>query len=159
MDIFDKVKDKITETSQTVVQKTRETTETMRLNNAVKAYEKELESQLLRIGTKFYAEQKDNCPSQYSELFEKATKIQNLIDENRAQIELLSNTAICNNCGKKVDGESKFCIYCGSKLDRKEEAEEAVSDAVNDEIQKCGNCGAPLEKDAVFCTECGTKCQ
>ena len=60
MEIFNKVKGKITETSQSVVQKTKDTTEIMRLNNLIKGNETELEGQFFKIGIKYYNEHKDD---------------------------------------------------------------------------------------------------
>lgn len=49
---------------------------------------------------------------------------------------------ICQNCKKRIDDDSNFCKYCGSKV--------IVAN-------KCPHCGAtPLPKDAKFCPDCGS---
>ena len=47
---------------------------------------------------------------------------------------------VCPNCKAQVVDGSKFCNYCGAKLEN-----------------KCPNCGATVTPDSVFCAECGHK--
>ena len=47
---------------------------------------------------------------------------------------------VCPKCKSQVVSGSKFCNYCGTKLEN-----------------KCPNCGAPVTPDSVFCAECGHK--
>lgn len=47
---------------------------------------------------------------------------------------------VCPNCKAQVVGGSKFCNYCGAKLEN-----------------KCPNCGAAVTPDSIFCAECGHK--
>lgn len=47
---------------------------------------------------------------------------------------------VCPNCKAQVVGDSKFCNYCGAKLEN-----------------KCPNCGAAVTPDSIFCAECGHK--
>lgn len=47
---------------------------------------------------------------------------------------------VCPKCKSQVVSGSKFCNYCGTKLEN-----------------ECPNCGAPVTPDSVFCAECGHK--
>ncbi len=47
---------------------------------------------------------------------------------------------VCPNCKVQVVGGSKFCNYCGAKLEN-----------------KCPNCGAAVTSDSIFCAKCGHK--
>ncbi|HEY78676.1 MAG TPA: PrsW family intramembrane metalloprotease [Dehalococcoidia bacterium] len=51
----------------------------------------------------------------------------------------------CPNCNLRVPLYSRFCIYCGVKIDR----------AVRKGTVACGNCGAMVEYAANFCPACG----
>lgn len=53
----------------------------------------------------------------------------------------------CNNCGKEIPQNSKFCLECGAKV-------EAIAE--NEII--CPECGKKTTKGK-FCMECGTKLQ
>ncbi|MDE7287236.1 MAG: zinc-ribbon domain-containing protein, partial [Lachnospiraceae bacterium] len=55
--------------------------------------------------------------------------------------------AACPSCGKKINENAKFCIYCGKEIDGKTQTE----------MITCGNCGKSIAKDANFCVFCGEK--
>lgn len=46
----------------------------------------------------------------------------------------------CPNCAKELPADSKFCVYCRTKISR---------------APACKQCGALLAEDARFCTSCG----
>jgi predicted amidophosphoribosyltransferase len=48
------------------------------------------------------------------------------------------NLKICPKCGKRLEGTSKFCNYCGMEI-----------------ISKCPSCGAKVSGEAKFCENCG----
>ena len=52
------------------------------------------------------------------------------------------NQICCPSCGKFITSNSKFCCYCGSKVE---------------EFVFCGKCGSKNYHDSLFCTKCGTK--
>lgn len=56
----------------------------------------------------------------------------------------------CNNCGKEVADNMKFCTYCGEKI------EWAEQPTVQKEVGvKCSKCGNSVESGVRFCTYCG----
>lgn len=48
----------------------------------------------------------------------------------------------CNNCGKDIPNESKFCMFCGTIIETPKDIE-------------CPKCKNKNPLDAAFCTECG----
>ena len=56
---------------------------------------------------------------------------------------------ICNKCGAKIEGISKFCKECGANL-REFEGQKTKSFS-------CSNCGAESKKGDKFCEKCGSK--
>lgn len=48
---------------------------------------------------------------------------------------------VCPECGKELNGNEKFCNYCGKNLDKK--------------INFCNNCGKKLIGNEKFCDSCG----
>ncbi len=48
---------------------------------------------------------------------------------------------ICPNCSKEISDTSKFCRFCGKRV------ENGIY---------CEKCGASLETDSLFCSKCGT---
>ena len=55
----------------------------------------------------------------------------------------------CNNCGKEVADNMKFCIHCGAKIEAADKPAPKGADA------KCSRCGKPVENALKFCTYCG----
>lgn len=49
----------------------------------------------------------------------------------------------CGNCGTENSDSSRFCLECGSPLERKEKA------------KACARCGAELAPNLRFCIQCG----
>ena len=55
-----------------------------------------------------------------------------------------NNTQICPKCGREVEGEARFCRFCGQDL----QAEVKLT---------CPNCGHEYEKGMKFCGRCGQR--
>lgn len=52
---------------------------------------------------------------------------------------------ICSKCGRQIADNSKFCVYCGTKIEK------------TGQPLVCAGCGTPLKPGAKFCTKCGRK--
>lgn len=150
MDIFDKVKDTITETSQDVVQKARDTSESMKLNTLNKTKEKEIEKVIYQVGIKYYMDYRNKHDLEFEELFQQIEKLQMEIEENKQTIERLKNVACCAKCGKRLEECATFCIYCGTRV------VETVIERKENSEKKCVSCGKEMRNDAKFCIHCGT---
>ena len=59
----------------------------------------------------------------------------------------------CTNCGQELDDEAKFCVKCGTTINKNKNAQrETVYDG---KIHKCPNCGERLDSFVVVCPACG----
>ena len=56
----------------------------------------------------------------------------------------------CSNCGKEIDNNSKFCQYCGAKL-QEENVIIANKESTNN---VCSICGYVYDKDKKYCPNC-----
>ena len=54
----------------------------------------------------------------------------------------------CNNCGHKNDDTTKFCVECGSKLEKITE--------IIPQKKICNTCGNEIVGDSKFCEKCGS---
>lgn len=152
MGFFDNVRSSLTETSQDLTKKAKDTTEIFRLTNLNKTKEKEIEKVIYQVGTAYYSNCKDECEMKFPELVSQIQKLQEEIAANKEMIEKLSIEEVCPKCGKKLSPGAKFCIYCGSSMDE-------VKSTVKLSGQMCSACGNPIEEGAAFCTHCGTPIQ
>lgn len=62
----------------------------------------------------------------------------------------MDNEKICKNCEKQINGDFKFCPYCGAK-NEKETPKENSSNIF------CSSCGKSVNKDFNVCPFCGEK--
>lgn len=73
--------------------------------------------------------------------------------DDSTAIEPESSQPVCDNCGKEVDIDQKFCPHCGQKIPERlvEEAQE------EDEAEHltCSNCESPILIDDKYCFSCG----
>lgn len=69
-----------------------------------------------------------------------------LTSSNKSQI--LTEELLCPSCGKRNETATKFCIYCGTRLQHPS-TEEKETEPV------CPQCNAKNPTTAKFCNECG----
>ncbi len=153
MAFFEDLGKKITQTSQGVVQKTKDTAEVIKLNGMISDEEKHMNSLYTQIG-KQYFELHSGAPEAalqdyVSEI--KAAKIR--IEDYSEQAKKLKGVVCCPNCGGDVQYGAPFCSSCGMKMEIN--AEQAV--AGNSNVKRCVACGMPLNEGSVFCTHCGAR--
>jgi membrane protease subunit (stomatin/prohibitin family) len=76
----------------------------------------------------------------------------------------------CPKCGNSLPSSAKFCLECGTKIERLADNEMICPECGKKTakgkfcmecgaslVRKCGNCGAEIPNGAKFCLECGTK--
>lgn len=149
MAFFDDIGKKISQTGQDMVQKTKDTAETMRLNSAISDEEKRIQSLYLEIGKRYFELHADDYDPQLEEpvlcVKEANTKIAGYTE----QLNRIKGLVRCATCGADVPIGTPFCTGCGAKMP-------VVETAVEPAIRRCKKCGLPLPDGAGFCTNCGT---
>ena len=149
MAIYDGLKEKLAQTSQTAANKVKDLSETVRLNTNNSEIEDEISDLYGKIGYEIYLAHKDDPIPEVKDYIEQITELHKRIAENNTLIHAMQSANTCPNCGGKLKPGMVFCSSCGLKLpERIEEPEKAAF---------CSNCGAPVVKDAAFCTSCGAK--
>lgn len=154
MAFIDELGKKITQTGQGVVQKTKDATETIKINSIISDEKKKLESIFTAIGKMYFESHLESYEPMFENLFFEANKLQNSIAEHTEQIRVLKNNEHCPNCGNEVSNDSRFCNFCGTNLNFN------YTQANEDNIQNiklCPMCGEKLSSDNIFCTKCGFK--
>ena len=149
MAFFDELGKKISQTGQDVVQKTKDTAETMRLNNAIADEEKRIQSLYFEIGKQYFALHADDYDPALEESVLCVKEANTKIAAYTEQLNRIKGLVHCPNCNGDVPNTSPFCIHCGAKMPEPPVVEEPV-------IRRCKNCGLQLPDDAGFCANCGT---
>lgn len=150
MDFFDKLGSKLTQTSQSAVQKTKDMAETLRLSNLIAEKEKRCDQLFLEIGRSWYQQLEGEAPVPFQALAAELRALESELDGLRESVRQLKGARLCPSCGKEQPFGPAFCSFCGGKL-----PEPPAPPAA--EGSPCPACGALMARDKVFCTNCGAK--
>lgn len=150
MAFFEDLGKKISETSQGVVQKTKDTAEVMRLNSAISDAEKKITAIYTKIGEIYCEKKADSAEPDFAELVSAVKELKVNINNCNEQINKLKGLIFCPNCNAALPPETIFCSTCGTRMPQE------VSQPKTDE-KLCPSCGAPVKEGMAFCTSCGLK--
>lgn len=145
MAFFDNIGQRITQTGQSTIQKTKDMAEVARINALISGQEKQLENSFNRLGRTYYAQHTGDAEEGYVEIITAIKSAESKIDEYKRQIRDIKGMVCCEKCGAEVAVGARFCISCGAPMP------EPKATAPS----SCANCGAPIPVGAVFCTSCG----
>lgn len=145
MALFDDLSKKITEVSQTTIQKTKGFADTAKINSLIAEEEKKVKYNYSEIGRLYVSLHGDDAEAPYANLVQGAKDALARIDEYRRQISNIKGLIRCENCGNEIPPTGPFCSFCG----------EPVHIPVV-QTNLCKVCGAALVPGAKFCTKCGT---
>lgn len=155
MAFFDKIGKTITSTSKDVAKKTKNLTETAKLNSQINAEQKMIEELQAKVGRIYYEEYKNTSLENLKPLCIEIDEAYSRIEIYRAQIIEIKGILPCPNCGVELSNESAFCSKCGTNV--KAYIEEQRAKVSN--TPKCPNCNTEITEDMIFCTECGYNLQ
>lgn len=159
---FDDFGKKISQASQSTLQKTRDMADVAKINMQISDEEKKINDIYLQIGKLYMELHASDSEEAFKAMVQTIADAQNRIKEFEVQIQEIKGVVRCEKCGAEVAREAAFCPACGMKMPEivQEEAvqEEAAAQEEEPVVEKkCSNCGAVLGNDALFCSECGTK--
>ena len=151
---FDQLGQKLTQTSQDAVKKTRDMAEVVRLNSAISEETKKVEAAYREIGRLYY----EHCAGQNDPVFQTAVaeveRAETSIREMRDAISHLKGIQICPSCGMELGAGTIFCSNCGAK---QPEPPAPPVEPVQESAIVCPNCGTEMPMGVSFCTNCGSR--
>lgn len=151
MAFLDNVKEKISQTSSSTVQKAKDLSEITRLNRLISEAENQINELYGKIGYEVYCAYHENPLPEVSELIVQVTEIHKNIVTYKEQIQTINKENTCPQCHAKISKGMAFCSGCGYKLTITESTESPIQSSF------CSNCGASISADSMFCTSCGQK--
>ncbi len=152
MAFFDELGKKISQTSQGVVQKTKDTAEVIKLNGMISDEEKRINNLYMQIGKLYFEVHEETCEECFTSMISDIKESKSKISQYSEQVKKLKGIVRCPNCGGDVQYGSPFCSSCGTKI---EVENSTVNGAAN--VLRCSKCGMPIKDGCAFCTHCGTK--
>ncbi len=150
MAFFDDIGRKITMTSQSAVQKTKDVAGVMRLNSMIADEERIRDRTYIEIGKLYVELHPDDYEEALSSLVKSALESQTAISDLKKQVNGIRKVFNCKHCGAELTYNATFCSSCGQKVEKSD-----LPAAV--ETVRCPNCGTELRQGLNFCTSCGTK--
>lgn len=147
MGIFDSLKGAISGAGSTVAKKSREASETMRINSAIKSEEKKMKDAYYQIGMKYVELYGDKPEEGMAELVEIITAAKAAIEENEKKLELVKGNVTCPNCGAKIPEGSKFCLACGTSIVTEVPEEETEAEGTEAEKTVSEEAEAPASEE------------
>lgn len=152
MAFLDEIGKKISQTGQDMVQKTKDTAESLKLSSAVSDEEKRIQGLYLEIGKRYFELHADSYEAEMEELVLSIKEANTKIAAYNEQIKRLKGIVRCPVCGGEVPYGAPFCASCGSRMVN----ENTSAPAAESNVRRCRQCGLPLAAGAGFCTNCGT---
>ena len=178
MAFFEEIGKKIVQTSQGVVQKTKDTADVLKINSMISDEEKQIASTYQKLGEKYYSLHTQSCEPQLLEYIVAIKNAKARIAAYSEQVRKLKGVVQCPGCGADVQYGTAFCSSCGFKMPVTAEvpstpqpapqpvqpapqpaqpAPQPVQPAPQPESKICPNCQTILDTDSLFCTNCGAK--
>lgn len=115
MSFFNDLGKKISTTTSNVVEKTKTSTDTLRLNGLVSDEERNINNAYLNIGKKYVELHAEQPEEDFAEQFAVIAESRKKIDEYKAQIRKNKKLLLCQNCGAEIPETVLFCTKCGAE--------------------------------------------
>lgn len=112
---FDNLADKVNSLGNKVVEKTTSSTENIRLSNAIKEEERQINEDYLAIGKKYRELFGASPEPAFADFISDIVRREAVIEENRKKIQKNKGKTTCTNCGTEIDSTAAFCDKCGTK--------------------------------------------
>lgn len=149
MGLLDGIGKKVSDAGQKTLQKTREISDTARINALITEEEKKLDHTYCQIGKLYVSLYGNNCIEEFSGMVGAIEESEQKIKEYQKQIQNIKGIQRCEKCGAEITKGVLFCSACGTPVPRLPEANNL------DDYIKCEKCGALINKEMRFCTACG----
>lgn len=148
MAFFDDLGKKVSEAGQKTIQKTKEFSDTSRLNSMISDEEKRINNNYYQIGKLYVALRGNSYEEDFATMISAIYESELKIKEYKKQIQDIKGVQRCEKCGAEVPREAAFCSSCGVAMPK-------ILVANTEEYIKCENCNAIVKKGMRFCTACG----
>lgn len=155
MGFFDNIGNKIQEGANALGAKTKDFTETAKLNSQINEDTKAITAKFTEIGKAMFEKYADDQSNEFAQAFADIKALEAKIAEAKATIQKIKGVKTCANCGAEIDASTSFCSACGAKVETAVEAAPAEAAPAADVF--CSNCGSKEKAGTKFCSACGNQ--
>lgn len=117
MAFFDNFSKKVSDASQTAIQKTKDLAEITKQNSAISDEERKIKANYEKIGKLYVEKFADSADEAFAEMIAQIAESNAKIAECKKKIQEVKGVAVCPNCGSEVPKDSQFCPGCGTKME------------------------------------------
>ena len=110
MDFFDDINKAIENAGNTAKQKTRDLTDIVKMNNAIKEEEKNLQDIYRSIGEIFVKKYYSETEKSLRNLVSQARETEQNIELYTTKVQEIKKVDTCPKCGKEIQSGAAFCI-------------------------------------------------
>lgn len=151
MAFIDDMKGKFSQASSSTVQKAKELSEIVKLNNEISGLEEQIGELYVKIGYEVYCAYCENPLPEVEGLIGQVVELQDRMNGCKQRIKEINAVNTCPNCSAKISRGMAFCSKCGYRLPEQEQPPKETQTLF------CTNCGASIFEGVMFCSSCGTR--
>lgn len=158
MSFLDDFTKKVSELSGSVMEKTKTSTENLRLNKAIGDEEKSIAQAYQEIGRKYRQLFGENPLPEFADLLAEIERREAVVAEYRSKVQQNRGKVPCAGCGTEIAVTSAFCPTCGAKNEY--QPPKPVEPTIPEEVpaeKTCISCGTTIPAASLFCTNCGAR--
>lgn len=149
MAFFDDLSRKVTQTSQSAIQKTKDIADVAKINSVISEEERNLNNFYYQIGKLYMDLHGNDCENQFEALISNIKNTEHKLIDLKQQIQNIKGIKRCDNCGAEIAANALFCNACGSPTP-------IQPDTSLYNYVKCNTCGNMVNSEMKFCTTCGS---
>lgn len=153
MAFFENIGKSITQAGQSAAKKTKDMTETVRINNAISDEEKRLAELQRKIGELYISLHAADYEKDFAGLMGEVQEVNGKIRDYQKQLQDIKGFVPCKNCGAAMPNGALFCSACGAAAPKPEQPTKQPAGVF------CPNCGTQNDAGACFCQGCGKPVQ
>ena len=116
MAFFDEMKQRVSQVGQSASKSAREFSETSRLNSEISSAKNKINQLYNQIGYAVYCAYSTHPLPEAADLIAQVNELHGQIETYQAQIQAITASSHCPNCGAKIRPDMMFCSSCGAKL-------------------------------------------
>ena len=145
---FSEIGRRVTGFTQGIGGRAREFGETARINSSIEERRKRIRGIYEQIGQAYCQRHRGDVAAEFKDQVALVDSLNAEISSLQQQLMTVQTRRVCPICHREVNGDSRFCPYCGSDM--------AVSQpSVSAGAALCPNCGSPINAGDRFCMSCG----
>lgn len=136
MEFFNKLGDTLTGAGKEISSKTKELSETVKLNTQISKEKSEVENLYKQLGKMYFENCNQFAVGEFRELCDSIISKNETIEKLENDLRTVKGYKKCLNCGKMIPIGDKFCCGCGKEVEvpQEKEEEKTVEEAEVEEV-------------------------